>query len=100
DSPPEKAPAPARPSWAGHDDALSTTAHALLSPVGSIDIALELLRKKTEAMGQGECVALIGSAQRQVRVVGSALQDLMRGHTPGNLVILDDACRTAPEPLT
>jgi len=99
----EDEPAPARPPWAEHehdDDDLSTTAHALLSPVGSIDIALELLRRKTEALGEDECVALIGSAQRQVRIVGGALQDLMRGHGPGNLVVLDGLCRTGPEPLT
>lgn len=95
-------PAPGRPPWAERelDDALATTAHALLSPVGSIDIALELLRRKTEDLGEDECVALIGSAQRQVRLVGGALQDLMRGRTGGNLVLLDQVCRTAPEPLT
>jgi EAL domain-containing protein (putative c-di-GMP-specific phosphodiesterase class I) len=92
-------PAPARPPWAGHDDTLATTAHALLSPVGSIDIALELLRKQNEAMGLDECVALIGSAQRQVRVVGGALHDMMRGRGPGNLLVLDEVCRTGPEPL-
>jgi EAL domain-containing protein (putative c-di-GMP-specific phosphodiesterase class I) len=99
---PIKEPAPGRPPWAARDtdDALSTTAHALLSPVGSIDIALELLRRKTEELGEDECVALIGSAQRQVRLVGGALQDLMRGHGPGNLVVLDGVCRTGPEPLT
>ena len=95
--------APALPPWAEHaegsDGAVSTTAHALLSPVGSIDIALELLRRKTEELGADECVALIGTAQRQVRILGGALQDMMRGHA-GNLVMLDDVCRTAPEPLS
>jgi EAL domain-containing protein (putative c-di-GMP-specific phosphodiesterase class I) len=95
----EDEPAPGLPPWAERDNGLSTTAHALLSPVGSIDIALELLRKKTEALGEDECVALIGSAQRQVRIVGGALQDMMRGHDPGNLVVLDGLCRTGPEPL-
>lgn len=93
-------PAPGRPAWAEHVDTLATTAHALLSPVGSIDIALELLRRKNEALGADECVALIGSAQRQVRVVAGALQDVMRGRAPGNLVVLDQVCRTGPEPLS
>ena len=95
-------PAPARPPWAEHDRAenVATTAHALLSPVGSIDIALELLRRKTEDLGENECVALIGTAQRQVRIVGGALQDMMRGRASGNLVVLDGVCRSGPEPLT
>jgi EAL domain-containing protein (putative c-di-GMP-specific phosphodiesterase class I) len=95
-------PAPGRPPWADHDrdDAAATTAHALLSPVGSIDIALELLRKKTENLGENECVALIGTAQRQVRIVGGALVDIMRGRGAGNLVVLDGVCRSGPVPLT
>jgi len=95
-------PAPPRPPWADHarDDAVATTAHALLSPVGSIDIALELLRKKTEELGADECVALIGTAQRQVRIVSGALQEMMRGRGTGNLVVLDEVCRTGPDPLT
>jgi hypothetical protein len=98
----EDGPAPAHPPWAERnlDETVATTAHALLSPVGSIDIALELLRRKTEELGQDECVALIGSAQRNVRIVGGALQDIMRGRTLGNLVKLDEVCRTGPEPLT
>ena len=63
-------------------------AHALLSPVGGIDLALELLRKKT-AVGEDETFALIGSAQRQVRLVGTSLQEMMRGVAPGALVVLD-----------
>jgi len=94
--------APALPPWAERaersDGAVSTTAHALLSPVGSIDIALELLRRKTSELGADECVALIGSAQRQVRIVGGALQDMMRGRA-ANLVSLDGVCRSGPEPL-
>jgi EAL domain-containing protein (putative c-di-GMP-specific phosphodiesterase class I) len=93
-------PAPGRPPWADHDDTVSATAHALLSPVGSIDIALELLRKKTEALGAEDCVALIGTAQRQLRMVGGALQDMIGGRGPGNLIVLDEVCRTGPEPLT
>jgi EAL domain-containing protein (putative c-di-GMP-specific phosphodiesterase class I) len=93
-------PAPGHPAWAEHADTLATTAHALLSPIGSIDIALELLRRKNDALGADECVALINSAQRQVRVVAGALQDVMRGRAPGNLVVLDQVCRTGPEPLT
>jgi len=98
----EDEPAPGRPPWADHDldDAAATTAHALLSPVGSIDIALELLRKKTENLGEDECVALIGTAQRQVRIVGGALLDIMRGRGAGNLVVLDGVCRSGLLPLT
>jgi len=72
-----------------YDDSMVTTAHALLSPVCGIDLALDLLRKKT-ANGEDECAALIGSAQRQVRLVGTTLQDMMRGVAPAALMALDD----------
>ena len=71
-----------------YDARVATAAHALLSPVGGIDLALELLRKKT-AVGEDETFALIGSAQRQVRLVGTSLQEMMRGVAPGALVVLD-----------
>ena len=91
----------ARPAVA-YDGSVGTTAHALLSPVGGIDLALELLRKKTADMGQDECAALIGTAQRQVRLVGSTLQDMMRG-LPPTLLVLDTAVEVdrvadAPQP--
>jgi len=72
------APAPA----VEYDGSVATAAHALLSPVSGIDLALELLRKKTADNDGDECAALIGSAQRQVRLVGSTLQDMMRGGPP------------------
>jgi EAL domain-containing protein (putative c-di-GMP-specific phosphodiesterase class I) len=73
-----------------YDGSMATAAHALLSPVGGIDLALELLRRRT-ATGEDECFALISSAQRQVRLVGTTLQDMMRGVGPGALVTVDDA---------
>jgi len=76
------------PPVLSYDGSVATAAHALLSPVGGIDLALELLRRKTADNGEDECAALIGSAQRQVRLVGSTLQDMMRGVSP-NLVVLD-----------
>jgi len=71
-----------------YDGSVATAAHALLSPVGGIDLALELLRRKTVANGEDEYAALIGSAQRQVRLVGTTLQNMMRG-VPPNLLVLD-----------
>ena len=85
DEPDERQPA-AR-SALSYDGSVATTAHALLSPVGAIDLALELLRHKTGEHHEDECAALIGSAQRQVRMVGSTLQDMMRGLPPDVLVL-------------
>jgi len=78
---------PAARSALSYDGSVATTAHALLSPVGAIDLALELLRHKTGEHDEDECAALIGSAQRQVRMVGSTLQDMMRGLPPDVLVL-------------
>jgi EAL domain-containing protein (putative c-di-GMP-specific phosphodiesterase class I) len=78
-----------------YDGSVVTTAHALLSPVGGIDLALELLRKKTADSDEDERAALIGTAQRQVRLVGSTLQDMMRGGPPA-LLVLDEV--DAPQP--
>ena len=74
----------------GYDSSVAATAHALLSPVGGIDIALELLRRKTSPGCEEECRALIGTAQRQLRLVGSTLQDMMRGLPPEALVNLNE----------
>ena len=57
----------------------AVSAHQLLNPVCSIELALELLRKKTELSGENEYTALVSTAQRQARFVGVALQDIVRG---------------------
>jgi EAL domain-containing protein (putative c-di-GMP-specific phosphodiesterase class I) len=87
------------PPPAAYDGSVATAAHALLSPVSGIDLALELLRKKTADSGEDECAALIGTAQRQVRLVGNTLHDMMRG-VPSALLVLDEVRRAGPEPLT
>ena len=42
-----------------YDGSVATAAHALLSPVGGIDLALELLRRKTADNGEDECVTSV-----------------------------------------
>ena len=75
-------PDPTAPPAQAYDGSVATAAHALLSNVGGIDLALELLRHKTAENGEDECAALIGTAQRQVRQVGNTLQDMVRGVPP------------------
>ena len=90
-------PEPLAPPVLDYDGSVATAAHALLSPVGGIDLALELLRRKT-AGGEDECAALISTAQRQVRLVGSALEDMVRG-VPRGLVMLDEVGTDDAEPV-
>ena len=92
-------PEPAAPPVLDYDGRVATTAHALLSPVGGIDLALELLRRKTADNGEDECAALIATAQRQVRLVGSTLEDMVRG-VPGPLLVVDALGSDDVEPVS
>jgi len=69
----------------------AVSAHQLLNPLCSIELALELLRKRTDANGEDECRALISTAQRQARYVGVVLEDLVRGLGQPTMIDLSEA---------
>ena len=83
-------PPPSLPTWASVVDNVAVGAHRLLSPVGGIEVALELLGRKLEPLGEDECTALVAAARRQTRMVGQVLHSLARGLAPDTVLVLDD----------
>ena len=83
-TPPETGP------WIDLDATVAVTAHGLLSAVGGIETALNLLRQRFGVIPEEEFRAVVGSAERQARLVGGVLRDLVRGLPPGALAVLDE----------
>ena len=77
-------------AWIDLDATVAVTAHGLLSAMGAIETALNLLRQRYGAIGEDEFRAVVGSAERQARLVGGVLKDLVRGLPTGTLALLDE----------
>ena len=69
---------------------VAITAHGLLSAIGAIETALNLLRQRYGVIPEEEFRAVVGSAERQARLVGGVLRDLVRGLPTGTLALLDE----------
>ena len=72
------------------DATVAVTAHGLLSAMGAIETALNLLRQRYGVIAEDEFRAVVGSAERQARLVGGVLKDLVRGLPTGTLALLDE----------
>jgi EAL domain-containing protein (putative c-di-GMP-specific phosphodiesterase class I) len=77
-------------AWIDLDATVAVTAHGLLSAVGAIETALNLLRQRYGAIAEDEFRAVVGSAERQARLVGGVLRDLVHGLPTGTLALLDE----------
>jgi EAL domain-containing protein (putative c-di-GMP-specific phosphodiesterase class I) len=77
-------------TWIDLDASVAITAHGLLSAMGAIETALSLLRQRFGVIPEDEFRAVIGSAERQARLVGGVLRDMVRGLPPGTLAFLED----------
>ena len=64
-------------------DAISVTAHSLLSAVGAIESALALLRQRSDRIDLTDSSALLVAAERQAHHVGQVLTNLVRGLPAG-----------------
>ena len=78
------------PAWIDVDATMAVTAHGLLSAMGAIEMALSLVRQRYGVIPEEEFRALVGSAERQARLVGGVLRDLARGLPTGTLALLDE----------
>jgi len=77
-------------AWIDLDATVAVTAHGLLSAMGAIETALNLLRQRYGVIAEDEFRAVVGSAERQARLVGGVLKDLVRGLPTGTLALLDE----------
>jgi len=77
-------------AWIDLDATVAITAHGLLSAMGAIETALNLLRQRFGVIPEEEFRAVVGSAERQARLVGGVLRDLVRGLPTGTLALLDE----------
>ena len=77
-------------TWIDLDATVAITAHGLLSAMGAIETALNLLRQRYGVIAEDEFRAVVGSAERQARLVGGVLKDLVRGLPTGTLALLDE----------
>ena len=80
--------------WVDLDATVAITAHGLLSAMGAIETALNLLRQRFGVIAEDEFRAVVGSAERQARLVGGVLRDLVRGLPTGTLALLDELSGT------
>src|SRR5947209_3056393 len=80
--------------WIDLDATVAITAHGLLSAIGAIETALNLLRQRYGVIPEEEFRAVVGSAERQARLVGGVLRDLVRGLPTGTLDLLDELSGT------
>ena len=80
----------AHPAWIDVDATMAVTAHGLLSAMGAIEMALSLVRQRYGVIPEEEFRALVGSAERQARLVNGVLRDLARGLPTGTLTLLDE----------
>src|SRR5438270_68546 len=78
------------PAWIDLDATMAVTAHGLLSAMGAIETALNLLRQRYGVIREEEFRAVVGSAERQARLVGGVLRDLVHGLPTGTLTLLDE----------
>src|SRR5436305_2496201 len=87
--------APHDAPWIDLDATVAITAHGLLSAMGAIETALNLLRQRYGVIPEEEFRAVVGSAERQARLVGGVLRDLVRGLPTGTLALLDELSGTS-----
>lgn len=87
---------PERPAWIDMDATVAITAHGLLSATAAIETALNLLRQRYGVIPEEEFRAIVGSAERQARLVGGVLRDLVRGLPTGTLSLLDELSGSHP----
>jgi len=83
-------------AWIDLDATVAVTAHGLLSAMGAIETALNLLRQRYGVIAEDEFRAVVGSAERQARLVGGVLKDLVRGLPTGTLALLDELSGARP----
>ncbi|MBV8386141.1 MAG: EAL domain-containing protein [Acidimicrobiia bacterium] len=81
---------PTRPAFMDFDATVAVTAHGLLSAMGAIEMVLNLVRQRYGVIPEEEFRALVGSAERQARLVNGVLRDLVRGMPTGTLALLDE----------
>jgi EAL domain-containing protein (putative c-di-GMP-specific phosphodiesterase class I) len=77
-------------AWIDLDATVAITAHGLLSAMAAIETALSLLRQRFGVIPEDEFRAVVGSAERQAKLVGGVLRDMVRGLPPGTLALLED----------
>jgi EAL domain-containing protein (putative c-di-GMP-specific phosphodiesterase class I) len=77
-------------SWLDLDATVAVTAHGLLGATASIETALSLIRQRHSVLPEAEFIALVRTAERQARLVGGVLRDLVHGLPPGTLAVLDE----------
>ena len=77
-------------AWVDLDATVAITAHGLLGATSAIETALSLIRQRHGVLPEAEFVALVRTAERQARLVGGVLRDLVHGLPPGTLAVLDE----------
>ena len=77
-------------AWIDLDATVAITAHGLLGATAAIETALSLIRQRHAALSEIEFNALVRTAERQTRMVGGVLRDLVHGLPAGTLAALDD----------
>jgi len=82
------------PAWLDLDATVAVTAHGLLSAVGAIEMVLTLLRQRYGVIPEEEFRALVGSAERQARLVGGVLRDMVHGLPTGTVDFLNELSGT------
>jgi EAL domain-containing protein (putative c-di-GMP-specific phosphodiesterase class I) len=82
--------APEGQAWIDVDATVAITAHGLLSATSAIETALSLLRQRHDALSELEFKAIVRTAERQARLVGGVLRDLVRGLPTGTVALLDE----------
>ena len=87
---------PEAQAWIDLDATVAVTAHGLLSATSAIETALSLLRQRHAALSELEFKAIVRTAERQARLVGGVLRDLVRGLPPGTLAVLDELSEGQP----
>jgi hypothetical protein len=76
--------------WIDLDATVAITAHGLLSATAAIETALSLIRQRHTELSEIEFNALVRTAERQTRMVGGVLRDLVHGLPAGALSVLDE----------
>jgi EAL domain-containing protein (putative c-di-GMP-specific phosphodiesterase class I) len=87
-------PDPHAQAWIDLDATVAITAHGLLSATSAIEMTLSLIRQRHTEIPEIEFRALVRSAERQTRLVGGVLKDLVHGLPPGTLAMLDELSGT------
>jgi len=83
-------------AWIDLDATVAITAHGLLSATAAIETALGLIRQRHAEIPEVEFRAIVRSAERQARLVGGVLKDLIHGLPPGTLAVLDELSEAQP----